>query len=191
MLGEDRQAMKLLGQSQDELTKANLNTAHDWARFYDRTDMLALVGTVHNELSNYDRRHTPIAIAAFEQALARYDETMKRSRTFALTILATAHLREDNVHHGVQIGHRALRTACNIRSKRVSDRMEPLEIEAIRQSHNADSHKLSRSIRKYRDSCHRQLKIKPPCSIEDLSMNTKGPARLVTFSGIEPPQPMS
>jgi hypothetical protein len=34
---------------------------------------------------------------------------MNRSQAFALTMLATAHLREDDVDHGVQIGRTALR----------------------------------------------------------------------------------
>jgi hypothetical protein len=166
MLGNDGQAMKLLGRSQDALAKANLNEAPDWARFYNDTDMLAMIGTVHNELSDYDPQHASIAISALERATARYDETMNRSQTLALTMLATVHLREDHVDHGVQVGHRALRTACSVKSKRVSDRMKPLEIEATRRSNNADSHNLACSIREYRRTCHRQLKIEPPCPIQ-------------------------
>jgi hypothetical protein len=152
MMGDDVLANKLLTRSRDKLASANPNQAPDWARFSNQADMHAMIGTVHNELSDYDLRHAPIAISAFEQATANYDETMNRSQAFALTMLATAHLRQGDVDHGVQIGRKALTTACRVKSKRVSDRMKPLEIEATRQSSNADCRGLSHLIRQYRNT---------------------------------------
>jgi hypothetical protein len=70
MMGDDLQAKKLLGRSRDELAKANLAEAPDWARFYNDTDMYVMTGTVHNELSALDPRHAAIAIPAFGPALA-------------------------------------------------------------------------------------------------------------------------
>jgi hypothetical protein len=70
MMGDDVQAKKLLGRSRDELAKANLAEAPDWARFYNDTDMYVMTGTVHNELSALDPRHAAIAIPAFGPALA-------------------------------------------------------------------------------------------------------------------------
>lgn len=162
MMGNDVEAMKLLGRSRDLLARANLDKAPDWAGCYNDIDMLAMIGTVHNELSDYDLRHAPIAISALERATVRYDETKNRSQAFALTMLATAHLREGDVDRGVRIGRRALRTACSVMSQRVSDRMKPLEMEAARPN-NADSRNLARSIREYRKTCHRRPKTDSPC----------------------------
>jgi tetratricopeptide (TPR) repeat protein len=150
MMGDDAQATKLLGRSQDELAKANLAEAPDWARFYNETDMYAMIGTVHHELSAFDPRHAAIAIPAFDQAMARYDDSMARSQAFTLTMLATSHLRQGEVDHGVLVGRKALRLASEVKSKRVTDRMKPLQIETARRSSSADSRELSDLIRQHR-----------------------------------------
>ncbi|MDQ3824632.1 MAG: hypothetical protein M3325_02400 [Actinomycetota bacterium] len=54
MMGDDVQAKKLLGRSRDELARANLNEAPDWARFYNETDMYAMTGTVYKELAAFE-----------------------------------------------------------------------------------------------------------------------------------------
>ncbi len=150
MMGNDVQAKKLLGRSRDELARADLNEAPDWARFYNDTDMYAMIGTVHNELAAYDPRHAAVAIPAFGQALARYDHLMGRSQAFSLTMLATSHLRQGDVDHGIQIGRKALVAATAVKSKRVTDRLKPLEIEAARRSGHPDSRELSQQINQLR-----------------------------------------
>ncbi|HVE96078.1 MAG TPA: transcriptional regulator, partial [Pseudonocardiaceae bacterium] len=152
MRGHDVQATKLLGRSWDELAKANLAEAPDWARFYNETDMYAMIGTVHHELSAFDPRHAAIAVGAFGQALARYDDSMARSQAFTLTMLATSHLRQGEIDHGVLVGRKALMLASRVKSKRVTDRMQPLQIQAARQSSSADSRELSDLIRQHRSA---------------------------------------
>jgi hypothetical protein len=112
--------------------------------------MYAMIGTVHNELAAYDPRHAAVAIPAFGQALARYDDSMGRSQAFNLTMLATSYLRQGDVDHGVQVGRRALLAAAAVKSKRVTDRLKPLEIEAARRSTNPDSRDLAHLIRQQR-----------------------------------------
>ncbi len=150
LMGDDVQAKKLLGRSRDELARANPNETPDWARFYNDTDMYATIGTVYNELAAYDPRHAAVAIPAFGQALARYDDSMGRSQAFTLTMLATSYLRQGDVDHGIQVGRRALQAASAVKSKRVTDRLKPLEIEAARRSTNPDSRDLAHLIRQQR-----------------------------------------
>jgi hypothetical protein len=150
MMGDDVQATRLLGRSRDELARANLAEAPDWARFYNDTDMYAMIGTVHHELSVFDPRHAAIAIPAFDHALARYDDSMARSQAFTLTMLATSHLRQGDVEHGVLVGRKALILASAVNSKRVTDRLQPLQNEAARQSSSAASRELSDLIRQHR-----------------------------------------
>jgi predicted negative regulator of RcsB-dependent stress response len=150
MMGDDVQAKKLLDRSQDALARANLAEAPDWAKFYNETDMYAMVGTVHTELSTFDPRHAAVAISAFGQALARYDESMARSQVLTLTTLATSHLRQGDVDHGVHVAHRALMLASGVKSKRVADRLKLVEIEATRRFSNPDSRELSHLIRQFR-----------------------------------------
>jgi tetratricopeptide (TPR) repeat protein len=151
MMGNAAQATRLLGRSGEELARADLAKAPDWARFYNDTDLYAMIGTVHTELSVFDPRHTTTAIRAFGQALARYDDSMNRSQAFTLTMLATSHLRQGDVDHGVEVGHQALARAREVKSQRVSDRMTPLQIEAGRQFTHADSRELSDLIQQHRN----------------------------------------
>ncbi len=149
MMGNAEQARKLLGRSRDELARADLSEAPDWARFYNETDMHAMTGTVHTVLSALDVKHAAIAIPAINQSLAQYDESMSRSRTFMLTALATNHLRQGDVDHGVRIGRDALTLATGLQSKRVTDRLRPLEITAAN-STNSDARQLAHLIRQHR-----------------------------------------
>ncbi|MGH4005688.1 MAG: helix-turn-helix domain-containing protein, partial [Pseudonocardiaceae bacterium] len=136
IMGKEEQAKKLLVRSRDELARADPDDVPDWARFYDQTDMNAMIGTVHTVLSAIDVKHAAIAIPALNQSLAQYGEPMSRSRTFTLTALATNHLRQGDVDHGVRIGRDALTLATGLKSTRVTDRLKPLEEEAGRRSSN-------------------------------------------------------
>jgi hypothetical protein len=113
--------------------------------------MYAMIGTVHNELAAFDPRHAAVAIPAFGQALARYDDLMGRSQAFSLTMLATSHLRQGDVDHGVQVGRKALQAATAVKSRRVSDRLKPLALEAARRSTNPDSRELAHQINQHRN----------------------------------------
>jgi transcriptional regulator with XRE-family HTH domain len=150
MLDNPVQAKKLLGRSRDELARADPNDIPDWARFYNQTDMNAMIGTVHTVLSATDVTQAAIAIPALNESLVQYDETMSRSRAFSLTALATNHIRQGDVDLGVRIGREALSLATGLKSKRVADRLEPLEIEAGLRSSNSDSRQLSQTIKQYR-----------------------------------------
>jgi tetratricopeptide (TPR) repeat protein len=161
MVGQTAQATMALGRSEEELAKANPAEAPDWARFYNHTDLYAMIGTVHTELSVFDARHATTAIRALAQALARYDDSMHRSQAFTLTMLATSHLRHGDIDHGVHLGHQALALAREVNSQRVSDRMTPLQIQARRQSTHADSRELSDLIEQHRDFRSRGMPPSP------------------------------
>ncbi|HEX2300850.1 MAG TPA: transcriptional regulator, partial [Pseudonocardiaceae bacterium] len=150
MMGDDVQARKLLGRSRDELARADLSEAPDWAKFYNATDLNAMTGTIHTELSAGDIGHAALAIPALTQALAGYTDSMSRSRAFMLTALATNHLRQGDVDHGVRVGREALSLANGLKSARVADRMQPLEIAAAQRASSADARDLTQQIRQYR-----------------------------------------
>jgi transcriptional regulator with XRE-family HTH domain len=152
MMDDPDQTVKLIGRARDEFARANLDEAPDWVRFFDETDMHAMIGTVHTELSERDVKHSAIAIPAITKALAGYNDAMARSRAFNLTALATNHLRQGDVDHGVRIGRDALLLAGSLRSARVVDRLEPLEAEANRRGASSDARELSASIRTLRAS---------------------------------------
>ncbi|HSZ30298.1 MAG TPA: transcriptional regulator, partial [Pseudonocardiaceae bacterium] len=136
--------------SQSELARANPNEAPPWAKDYDSTEMHAMIGTVHYELTAFETRHADTAIPELHEALAGYDDLMARSRTFNLTMLATSHLRQGDVDHGIQIGRKALMGATTVRSTRVTDRLKPLEIELAQLPNNSDSRELCHLIRAHR-----------------------------------------
>jgi hypothetical protein len=111
--------------------------------------MYAMIGTVHTELSAFEVRYVAIAIPAFDQALMRYDDSMARSKAFTLTMLATNHLRQGDIDHGVQVGHKALELVTGLMSQRVTDRLRPLELVAGKSS-RSDCRELCHRIRQHR-----------------------------------------
>lgn len=153
MMGDDVQAIKLLDRSRDELSRVN---PHDeippWCKFYNQTEHFAMAATVHSQLAAIKPRHAEVAIPGFGQALAPSMGMGNRSQAFCLTMLATTHLRQGDVNQGIQVGHNALLVASTVKSKRVADRMKPLEIEAARLSNNPDSRDLTHLIRQYRSA---------------------------------------
>ncbi len=152
MLGNIEQTVKLIGRSRDEFARSTLGEAPDWVKFFDETDLYAMIGTVHTELSKIDVKHSAIAIPAITKALAGYHDAMARSKAFNLTALATNHLRQGDVDHGVRIGRDAIGLATMLKSVRVMDRLVPLEVEATRRGASSDARDLSASIRRLRAS---------------------------------------
>lgn len=157
MLQDREMAQKLLDRSQSELARAEQNNeTPNWAQSYDGREMVAMLGTVHAELTSHPdlasfaSEHVAIAIPALHEVIARYDRSTARSRTFNLTTLATSYLREGEINQGVQFGRQTLMTVPTMKSKRVLDRLKPLEIELARRPHNADCRELCHLIRVYR-----------------------------------------
>ncbi|MFD9891595.1 tetratricopeptide repeat protein [Amycolatopsis sp. NPDC059027] len=137
MMGNEEQAVKLLGRSKDEFERANLAEAESWVKFFTETDVYAMVGTVHTVLAQQNADHTKYAIPALTRAVDSYDDDMARSKAFMLSALATNHLLEGDIDHGAKVGGRAIDCAEGLKSERVKDRMEPLREEAVRRQNNA------------------------------------------------------
>ncbi|MGH3832138.1 MAG: helix-turn-helix domain-containing protein [Pseudonocardiaceae bacterium] len=149
---KDREmAQKLLDRSQSELALAELhNEVPDWSQDFDNTEMFAMIGIVHTELSAIDRGHAATAIPALRQALAGDDYNLVRGRMFRMTSLATSYLREGEVNQGIQLARKTVLTVPTMKSKRVLDRLRPLELELARLPNSADSRELCHQIRQYR-----------------------------------------
>ncbi|WP_199430701.1 helix-turn-helix transcriptional regulator [Qaidamihabitans albus] len=142
MMGNSEQAVKLLGRTRDEFQRADLANAESWVRFFNETDVYAMIGTVHTALAQHDATHTKYAIPALTKAVDAYGDDMARSKTFNLSALATNHLLEGDIDHGAKVGGKALDCAEGLKSARVEDRMRPLKDEARRRSNNADAREL-------------------------------------------------
>lgn len=115
------EAVRALGQAADAFAAADVRHAPDWARFHDETDLISLTGVVHTELGD-----TATAIPALLTAIARFEPSMARSRTFCLIALATCHFLDGDADEGKAVGARAMSAAEELRSERVWDRMRPL-----------------------------------------------------------------
>jgi transcriptional regulator with XRE-family HTH domain len=140
IMGHKEQTMKQLGRARDEFSRANLAEAEDWVKFFNETDLTAMIGTVHTVLAlTADPKHTRFAIPALEKAIDSYGEGMTRSKTFNLSALATNHLVDGDVDHGIKIGRQAVELTENLRSKRAIDRLKPLGLQAEKRRNNADA----------------------------------------------------
>src|SRR5919198_680226 len=108
MMGHEEQTMKLIGRTRDEWARANMAEAEDWVRFFNETDVYAMIGTVHTVLAhNGFPKHTQYAIPALTRAIDSYGEEMARNKAFNLSALATNHLLDGDIDHAVKIGHGA------------------------------------------------------------------------------------
>jgi transcriptional regulator with XRE-family HTH domain len=147
ILRDDVMAKKLLDRSQSELARSDPNEEPGWFKFYNDTEMHAMIGTVHFELADVEARHVDTAIPALRTALATQDSLLVRSQTFCLSMLATSHLIQGDVDHGIQVGRKALMAASTVKSTRVTDRLKPLQVELAKFPTNPDSRELGHLIR--------------------------------------------
>ena len=154
MMGNESQTMQLLGRTKDEFIRSqNGHDKADWVRFFDETDVYAMVGTVHTVLAyNGFTKHTRFAIPALTKAIDGYGDDMARSKAFNLSALATNHLLDGDIEHGAKIGHTAIELAEHLRSQRVVDRMRPLAVEAEKRRNNSAARQLSEEIGKLYDA---------------------------------------
>jgi transcriptional regulator with XRE-family HTH domain/tetratricopeptide (TPR) repeat protein len=147
MMGHEEQTMKLIGRTRDEWARANMAEAEDWVRFFNETDVYAMIGTVHTVLARSGfPKHTQYAIPALTRAIDSYGDEMARSKAFNLGALATNHLLDGDIDHGVRIGNAAVDLAEHLKSNRVRDRMRPLKDEADKRRNNTQARELSDNI---------------------------------------------
>jgi transcriptional regulator with XRE-family HTH domain/tetratricopeptide (TPR) repeat protein len=143
MMGNNDMATKLLGRTKDEFARADLVNAESCFKFFNETDVYAMIGTVHTVLAQEDVGHTKYAIPALNKAVESYDDNMARSKAFMLSALATNHLLDGDIDQGARVGAKALDCAEGIKSERVKDRMRPMQVEAERRRNNADARDLA------------------------------------------------
>jgi transcriptional regulator with XRE-family HTH domain/tetratricopeptide (TPR) repeat protein len=147
MMGHEDQTMKLIGRTRDEWARANMAEAEDWVRFFNETDVYAMIGTVHTVLAhNGFTKHTQYAIPALTRAIEAYGDEMARSKAFNLSALAANHLMDGDIDHGVKVGNSAVDLAEHLKSNRVRDRMRPLKEEADKRRNNSQARDLSDNI---------------------------------------------
>jgi tetratricopeptide (TPR) repeat protein len=125
MLGDVTRARSALARAEEEYGRATGPTA-PWVRFFGPTDLEALAGMAQLELGAYDPGGFARARASLSSALGARGCDMARSRTFELTALATAVLRDGDLEEGLALGEEALELAERVRSVRVLDRLRPL-----------------------------------------------------------------
>jgi tetratricopeptide (TPR) repeat protein len=143
MMGNEAQAAKLLGRTKDEFARADMASAESWVKFFNETDVYAMIGTVHTVLAQQNVAHTKYAIPALTRAVDSYDDDMARSKTFMLGALATNHLLDGDIDQGARVGGKALDSAEGIKSARVRDRLKPLLTEAELRRNNPDARELA------------------------------------------------
>jgi tetratricopeptide (TPR) repeat protein len=143
----ERQAMKLIVRTKDEFSRADRSNVDSWVKFFDETDLYAMIGTIHTVLAQeVDRRHTRYAIPALTRAIGTYGDDMARSKAFNLSALATNHMIDGDVDHGTRVGRSAIELAESIKSARTKDRMRPLRVEADKRRNNSDARDLAERI---------------------------------------------
>jgi tetratricopeptide (TPR) repeat protein len=130
ILGDARHAMSALARAEEEYARASGPVA-PWVSFFGPTDLEALAGMTHLELGAVERSRLARARASLSAALEARGSDMARSRTFELTALAVAVLRDGDREAGLALGEEAVVLAERVRSVRVLDRLRPLRSAAV------------------------------------------------------------
>jgi len=143
--GDAALATGLLGRAEEEFADADVAAPPDWARFFTRTDVAAMIGTVYTELALAagGGSYAAVAIDALTEAVDGYGPDMTRSRTLCLIMLATNHLLAGDTDRGAAIGIEAIEAAETLKSVRTKDRVRPLEREADRRRDNRECQALA------------------------------------------------
>jgi transcriptional regulator with XRE-family HTH domain len=130
ILGDAPRAISALARAEEEYARASGPVA-PWVSFFGPTDLEALTGMTHLELAVFERSRLGRARASLAAALAARGSDMARSRTFELTALAVAVLRDGDREAGLTLGEEAVDLAERVRSVRVLDRLRPLGRAAV------------------------------------------------------------
>lgn len=154
-MGLVEQAQRMLSRAQDEFTRAEPSHEQIW-KFFMEPDVYAMTGITHFALARaaetpktgpIDRaKHLRLAIPSLQQAIDAYSADMARSQLFNITALATAHIMDGDVNHGVRLGQQVVEKSGEVKSSRVLLRMRPLQAEASKYAHNSDSRDLAERI---------------------------------------------
>ena len=153
MLDKPDQVMKMVGRTKDEFARADIAEAPDWVRFFTENDLHGMIGSAHDALAVFDpERHAPIAVAEAMKCTESYGEDMRRSQVFMLSMQATNHIRSGDLQEGVKVGRKALNVGETVKSSRVMDRFEPLQVQASRHRMNTDARDLAEQVRRFRET---------------------------------------
>lgn len=147
MRGDRREALRLLGQAEDEFVRARPGRVEPWAAFFDATDLSAMTGTVHTELAAHGfPGATRRAVPALTVAVEAYGEPMRRSRVFCETMLAFDLAVDGEFDRAAHATTDALDHAADLTSARVGDRMRPLRNRLAAQRRNPQLANLVRRL---------------------------------------------
>jgi hypothetical protein len=142
LLGDAELALKSIRRAQDEFARSCGRPHPAWVSFFGPADLDALSGMVHADLAD---DHLDVAAEFLTAALGGRSPDMTRSRVFELTALATVQLRTGELSSAIANGHQVVALATQIRSKRIVDRLAPLQAAAAARSH-ADAQDLAQRI---------------------------------------------
>ncbi|GAA4895927.1 helix-turn-helix transcriptional regulator [Streptomonospora salina] len=127
LLDDENGALQSLQRAQDEFTRADPTHAPSWVRFFCEADIYAMTGVASVSLTTQTPRSQARATENLLRGLHMRDADMERSKAFEQSALATAHLAQGDIDEGVAVGHQAADVAGRLRSRRVTQRLAPVE----------------------------------------------------------------
>ena len=146
LIDDEARSLQSLQRAQDEFARADRGSAPAWVRFFSEADLHAMIGVASAAVPTPSKGAYSRATASLEHGLMMRGDDMSRSQAFELTALATTHIVNGDIDHGVTVGTRAVELAEQLRSRRVIDRLEPLKHAALRSSAHGDARDLAGRI---------------------------------------------
>jgi hypothetical protein len=141
-LGDGRQALACIGRARDEFGRCEHEPALAWLAFFDAAELQAMRGTALAHLVDATPEQREEAIDRFAYSTALRELPFARPRAFELSALAWLLVDNNELEHGLRVGHEAVDVAAHIRSQRVVDRLGPLRASLIRRRNHPDARDL-------------------------------------------------
>ena len=138
-LGDAEQVFAALDRADHELSRADLDRAPSWVRFFGQADLDACAGVAITVLARHEPQLTDRAIECLTRSAASRGEDMARSRAFEMTALSTNHFMQGDCDQGRSVADEVFGLAGQVRSVRILHRLEPLRVAAATHPTNDDA----------------------------------------------------
>ncbi|GAB3239237.1 helix-turn-helix transcriptional regulator [Kineosporia babensis] len=130
-MGDEAQAITHLNRAADEFSRAEDADSEPWVQFFHELDVMALEGMTRLAMARTNEVYATPARQALERSVAERTDKMARSLAFEQGALATACLLTHDSQAALEFGELALDQAHRLRSRRVTDRLAPLQELAL------------------------------------------------------------
>lgn len=113
-LGDETRCAQALTRAEEALRRGDPENDPEWVRFFDAAELHAEFAHCFRDLGQ-----AHLACEHARHSIAESESIYVRSLSFCRTVLATAHLGENDLEQALDVANGVVETACQLRSRRV------------------------------------------------------------------------